>query len=499
MADKDIKLFEVSGRDWLSGLSTHPYIPVGGIFQQASNFDPFQKVGIYMPTPTPVRFSSIDPAEDIFAMVIHTSSGVGGVNFIDALAAGNVVYRIKTSDGTITAQGGITNSGSRGATIFKNKTIYSSGSAVYANNYPLSSVNSETALFSVSGVGPQKMHIGPDRNLYITNDNKIGRITSVTGTTGNSNYITFEDDVICRGLDDDGQHLIIGGDTNLNNLTTGGRHRCFVAFWNMKSQDLTRIWEFTDDTVLGVASVSDEVLVICSDAVYTCSVGSRPVPLITFKGNSSFDSIFGEYSPSRTLPIVKKDNGTVLWAFGKQIMGYGTLHPSLPKTLFTGYTIPDHPSFTTIQSMIYNDLNDDYPLWVSTDSNRVYAFPTTTSETSTTKMAGIDFKQPYEFSFAKVILNKKLESGQSVDVEIKTDEGNNTVLRDSKGTTNSFSFTNFGAKKSHIFYHYPGAQSASTIAVFEDLSDIQIRNIGAEIRRFEIWGKPLRGDQDIYK
>ena len=111
----------------------------------------------------------------------------------------------------------------------------------------------------------------------------------------------------------------------------------------------------------------------------------------------------------------------------------------------------------------------------------------------------MDFKNPYEFDFAKVTLSEKLASGQSVDLRILTDEGNNTVLRNTEGTANSFSFSNFGSDKSHIFYPYPGAQAASTIALFEDLSDITIINKGASVRRVEIWGTPIPPDQNIYK
>ena len=139
------------------------------------------------------------------------------------------------------------------------------------------------------------------------------------------------------------------------------------------------------------------------------------------------------------------------------------------------------------------------PLWISTNATKLYVYSVASTEISTAIIAGIDFRQPYEFSFAKVVLSEKLSSGQSVDLKITTDEGNNTVLQDTKDGGNPFSFTQVGGKKSHVFYPTPIAQSASSIAVFEDLSDIQIVNKGASIRRIEIWGKPIRSDQNVYK
>ena len=74
--------------------------------------------------------------------------------------------------------------------------------------------------------------------------------------------MTFEEDVIIRGIADDGVNLIIVGDTNSANDPSGGLEvgyfRCFVAFWNMKSQDMTRVWDFKDNSVYGVEVVEDE-------------------------------------------------------------------------------------------------------------------------------------------------------------------------------------------------------------------------------------------------
>lgn len=502
MSEKPKKIIEISGQDWMSGISAHPYMSVGGRFQQATNFDPFEKVGIFVPNKTPSRKGEGVITEDIRSFIVSVSSVAAGV-FIDAFANTAKLYRIDAENGTVTDISSRLNStsGASGSIIFKNKTVYTDSSSVRAHDYPVSAQTGNivvllSSLTSIVGT-TRAFHIGPDRNLYMTNAQYIARITSVTGTSdNNSQYLSFESDAQTKDIDDDGQHLIIVGDSNPNaDSLIGGSFRCFVAFWNMKSQDLTKIWEFKDERVYGVAAIEDEVLIFCKNNIYTCSVSSRPKVLIPLKGNSSLSTgITNQYS------IAKRDNSTVVWGSGTSFRGYGRLHPSLPKTLFTAYTIPTHSGFSETYALLeILDSSGSFKLWAGTNGERLYSFDTVSSETSTTILAGIDFKQPYEFAFAKVILSEKLSSDQSVDLQILTDEGNNTILRNTNATDNSFSHTNFPGKKSHIFYPYPGAVAASTIGIFEDISDLKIINKGASIRRVEIWGRPIRQDQTVYK
>jgi len=492
------KIVEISGNSWMGGITPHPYVATGGLFQEATNFDPFERIGIYIPNKTPTQRGSSTIVTDITAMISSSTTAIAGV-FIHAFTEGAAFYRINTTDGSVVdQQARISINSCKGAIVFKNKTIYTNGSSVFSHDFPVSAQtgNEVTILGALESNQPPRMafHIGPDRQLYMTNGRYVARITNVTGTSNNdAQFLSFEENVFVRDLDDDGQSLIIVGDTNRFNPFTGGIFRCFVAFWNMKSQDLTRIWEFTDNTIFGVAAVENEVLIMCRDNTYTCSVNTRPKVLVPLKGNATLTSPTVFANP---YSIVKKDNSTVLWGSDTNMRGYGRLHPSLPKTLFTAYTIPNG----NIDAAISVPHDDGVAtIWAANSDADLFEFDTTSTETSTIRIAGIDFKQPYEFDYAKVILSEKLASGQAVHLQITTDETNNVVLRDSRDSDNPFTFSQVGGKKSHIFYPFPGVTSTSTVALFEDLSDIRITNVGASVRRVEIWGKPQRPDQDIYK
>ena len=513
MADKPIKIIEIKDKAWMGGISVYPYVPTGGLFSQATNFDPFIKAGLHTPSGDPTRYGDAQIGSNvrISSFITYSSTVLAGRLLYAFGSDGSTakLFDIRTSDGTTTdVSSKLSVSGtSRGAIEFKGKAVYIYSTTVTSNSIPIPSSGGEVTILSgLNSTGNAFMKVAPDRNLYITNGNKIARITSVTGTSGNATaFLTFEDNMATRHLDDDGQHLIIVGDANTQDPGSGNfgsynlgdsssRYRCFVAFGNMKSQDLTRVWDFNDQRVFGVTVVEDEVIIIGVDNIYTCSVNSKPRVLVPLKGNASLPASTVAVEP---YAVIKQENGVSIWASEKGLRGYGRIHPSLPKAFFTAYTIPDSANFTTIRALVATG-NSTNNMWATTDNGRLYTFINTTTQTSTLTIAGIDFKQPYRFAFAKVILDDDLASGQSVDIEILTGNGDQTVVKNTKNQDPSFDFTTYGAVKSHIFYPYQTDGSTTSSDVFDDLSDIKIINVGANIRRFEIWGYPIRPDQDTY-
>lgn len=496
MTNKPIKILEISGVSWLGGISVHPYMPTGGLFQQATNYDPFEKVGVFIPNKTPAAIDAGDITVSFKFMISYTK--IGTTTTILGFADATKAFEINTSNDQATdVSSSITDIATiRGAIKFQGKVVYASDTSVKANALPLA-IGSQVGILSVSAAG-HIMYVAPDRNLYVTNGKSIARITSVTDKTLNTAaFLTFEDDVICRGLTDDGQHLIIVGDTNIATPTgVVENNRCFVAFWNMKSQDLTRIWSFNDSHISGVVTQEDEVIVYGLNNTYTCTVNSQPKPLLFLGGNSSLGLPSAVNSP-RPGSILKRTNGTIVWGIDASMRGYGRIHPSMNKVLFTGYTLPI--STEIVLSSIEVAKGTTQTIYTATDGNKLYSFSAASTEIASLGTAGVMFDKPYKFAFAKVILNNNLASGQSVDLDIKTGDGDQIVLRTTREQANSFSFTNFGAKKSHIFHPYPDVDNPTTSNdIFEDLSDFKIINKGASIKKVEIWGYEVPPHQDNY-
>ena len=473
---KPVKILEIAGNNWMGGISLHPNIAVGGLFRSASNFDPFERIGVYKPTVAPTQRGS---ATISTAGAFNVGFSSGSISYFYSFGNSSAVYRVKTIDATVTNQSaqisGITTI--RGAAKFKSRILYANDSTVKANALILA-LGSEVNILTGLNTANHVMQIAPDRNLYLTNLNSIGRITNIAGTSGNSaTYLTFEDDVVTRDLCTDGKHLVILGDRN--ELVPGslGRFSCFVAFWNMKSQDLTQYWEFEDNAIYGMEAVEDEIIVFGSDNIYICSVNAQPRPLMLLRGIANITS--GNIPVGS---ITRRGNGQVLWSIQGKVYGYGRVHSSLPKILFQPYSL-DSGNVTSL-------FTDGATTWAMSDENKLFDFSFGSRNSSTLFLTDVDFKIPYRFAFAKVVLQVPLSSGLSVDLQISSQDGNKLIT-----TNQSFDFATYGAKSSHIYYPKPLATSQAIL--FEEMVDFRITNTKTAVRRFEVWAYPVEPAQNL--
>ena len=479
MADQKnaVKILDISGDVWMSGMSLHPTIPIGGAFKIASDFDPFEKMGIFIPSLVPTQDGAATIA---LSCAFNVGWQSGGVSYFYAF--GNAkLYQVATSSKTVTDKSSqITGmSTARGAIKFKGKFLYASDSTVKSQAIPVD--GSETTVLSGLQTANHVMHVGPDRKCYMTNKQYVARITDPTTTTGNSSqYLSFEDDVTTRDITDDGKHLVIIGD---NNESVGGEltvNRCFVGFWNMKSQDLTAYWEVPDDNFSAGERIEDDILVFGRNNIYICNVNSPLRVLMPLRGNSNLSA---STSPA-PYAVVRRGAGIVLWTVSDKVYGYGRPHPSMSRIFFTPY------SFTSGSG--YSLFFDGSKLWGFNGSNALFDWGTgSTRQTSNIYLSDVLFKRPYEFSFAKILLNEAMSSVQTVSLQILTMGGNKVVMN-----SNSFNNTNDPGKFSKVLPPNP-AGLGSDASMFQDVTSVQITNTKAEIRSVEVWGIPVDASQDL--
>lgn len=476
MAEVPQKIIEISGASWMGGISQQGTLPIDGAFRSASNFDPFTSMGVFVPSYAPVQITSF--SANAFYNVGFSSGGLG---YFYSFGNSTKVFQLKTTDASLTDQSANLKDVAtiQGATSYKGDIIYAAdnagavGCSIRAQVTPLNGV--QIGLTSALTGVIHAMKIGPDRNLYFTNGPNVGRITSVTGTAGNNqNYLAFESDVITRDIESVGDQLAILGDTNPRSYGQIGRFRCFIAFWNMKSQDLTRIWEWEDTITFGMKFTGEEVIIFAQDGIYTCTVDSPPRMIMSFQGNSSLTS-FNIYQGA----IIRKGN-QVLFGLGPNIYYYGRPNSKVKKIFAHVYTIPTG----NVQSLFW----DGTHIWATTDANSIYTdrsiknTPTTTPvlDTAIIQLADLDFKKIYKMAYARIILNSPLASGQSVQLQIKT-AGGNKLVTDSEGMT----FAADGA-----IYGKNIVPKGSRVPQFKDLTNISITNQKASIRSVEIYAVP---------
>ena len=474
-----VKVLEIGPEAWMEGMSLHPTLAVGGIFRQATNFDPFARLGVLRPT----QESNQQGANTVTtAGLFNVGFSTGGLPYFYSFGNGTKVFQVATLTGTVTdVSAQITDIATvRGATKFKNRIVYASETSIKANSIPLVKA-SQVGLLSVTTGGVHILKVGPDRNLYVTNLNSVGRITSVAGLPGNSGtYLTFEDDVIVRDLENDGKYLVILGDTANTLNDPASKVRCFVAFWNMKSQDLTQIWEFEDNITYGMKFTGEEIVVFGRDNIYTCSVSSPLRPIMSTRGQSVFANIAPTSGPGA---IIARD-GSVLWGSSGQIYGFGRPNQALKKIFYNPFGLSDG----NVSSLFADGIG----VWAMGSTNKLWDFHLGgTLTTATILLSDIDFRKPYRFAFAKIITTSALASGESVSLQINTQSGNKLVLN-----SNGMTFTDDGAVSSKIVYPEAGESVADT-TLFEDLTNISISSVKKTVRRVEIWAYPAPENQSL--
>ena len=475
------KILEIAGESWMSGIALQPYIGVGGLFSEATNFDPFERLGVYKTSLVERQWGA---STVTVAGLFNVGATIGGLPYFYSFGSG-ATYRIKTAD-TVTNVLDVTSyitgiTTIRGAGIYKDRIIYANDSTVKARPQDVTS-GSEVTLLSTLSTANHIMKVGADGNLYITNKQYIAMVSNIAATTDNyAQQVVFDDDVVTRDLESDGKYLVIAADNNAV-LPTGstGTHKCFVAFWNMKSGEYAQKWEFADFQIYAIKKIENDILIFCRNGIYICNVNSPPQLLMSLRGNANITASLTTYGNPGA--VVSVNNNVVMWGAGGTVYAYGRPHPSLKRIFYKPYSLA---SGSNIYSLFH-------------DGNLVYAMDTipklwdfgggSTRQISTLTLSDVDFKTKYKLAFVKVVLRSALASGQSVDVEIKTEADNRTVL-DTSGT--QWGYASDKANASHIFY--PNAISGSTnvAGLFEDLTNIEITNNKAEIRRVEIWANPV--------
>ena len=492
MAGEAVKIFELSGDDWQKGISAHPTMPMGGLFQVANNFDPFEEYGIYQgaqqsSTVGSGLFTASGP--DVWAKGID-DSGNDIIYFFDGANSTAKVVRMYPATPVLANVSAQVNTGAyqfeRGATFFKDRVLYSYGNGsanvIWSNTKTLALAQQVTIVSAgIVNASDQAFRVGPDRNCYFTNGQYVGRITSVSGTTGNSaQYLSFEDDVTVVDLESDNRHLVIAGDTAQGAVLSKIPTRCFVAWWNMKSTDLTQIWDFPDAHIIAIRKLGhgNDFLVIGTNNVYVTNINTPPQPVIPIYGNSTFDiNLVADGGPY----MVDTWRGSVLWVSSDttNVNAYGAPLPGMKRIFYRPFS--GTPAFA--------------PWLLVTTTDRVFiagdgedglqeVAQGTTVQSAVLTIAKIVFGKRYKLSFVKVILDTDLASGQSISLQI-SNPGHSTRGIIFSSTTKTFAVV--GARHELIFHPTTDSNAALT---FDELHNIQITNNGAKISSFEIWAEP---------
>lgn len=454
-----IKILEIKGLDWLKGLSIQAGLALGGLFQNATNFDPFEKMGYLQPSLAPVTIdaSTITTQLNYLASFADGADGfVVGIGNGTGVAKTKTLFSIKMSDSSVTDYSDQIdqNAGSQvdhfGIGIYKSRIIYGQSTTLRSNTLVPSTGNDENIL-STSLTGsvlyPLVFVEGHDGNLYFNNSTGLGKILSVTDTTGNINnaFTITDSNMRTRDICNDGLFTIFIADTNANKVTTA-TSRCRIFFWDGIKSTADIIYDIPDSFVISCRYIDGKVLILGASGIWVCN--SVTPPRLIFPLTST-------QLPTSANAVSAKDNimywgavgvGTKVHAYGSEI-GEPILYT--PYTSSSGVDL--HIALVSSGSFFIVTTDNPSVFLLNSGSDRANATLTNTT---------LQLPQPFTLAFVKVVLKLPLATGQQIT--LNTFNGNGSVI----SATDVKTFTNVGAKQTLIF---APKSAANNFKKFEDI------------------------------
>ncbi len=490
---KPVKIFEVKGDDWMKGLSLKSSSPIGGLFSDITNVDPFDLPGLMQPALDSVLATDIDPAPTTTPTVISSfqKSGVGYLyvhtptKLYEVLDGTPYTTVDKTTNIDVT-------SSVRGAMIFNGYYVYSLSNTVRARIVPVTS-GSDVQIVSLASDGIwHPMCVGADGNLYIADYSQIARITKsltagsgVLGTTGNTgDAISVETGMYVRDLVNDGRYLVLIADNNpsgdYNNaggsvppVPVAGNYRCQVLFWDMVKSTFDQIYEFNDSYLIGVKYLDGAIYVFGGDNLYVCNIATPPKAIFNFKTGSTITE-----KPTTPFQIIQARN-SIYWCgqSNGSIYAYGSLFPGMKKVFYQPFAVAAVGS-----AIIYNGTN----FYVGTSGTNNFLRVTHSGSTrsgGSVTVASIVLPNAYKFAYAKVVLRRPMASGNSVSFSMQSAQSD-YIISDSE--TKSYNANNI--RQTLMFERTPPTTDSSDQEVFEDLQFTLTSNVA--VAKVEVWGYP---------
>ncbi len=484
------KVFEIKPENWIKGISIQPDFPVGGFFQSALNFNPFERIGYFQATlaPTIIDASTITTQVDYivsesdgYAYLLGDRSGTGTKCLYRVNLANNTVTDYSATIDQNATTGAVTHSG---VTIYGNnadnvtRLVYEQGGSIRTNSIITPTIgNDKNVLTSAltSTLIPIDFCEGTDGNLYYTANNggKIGKIITTESTSGNSSAAFVlargqQPRSVCRAND---SYLAITSDNNDSKLITPTA-TCKVYFWDQVKSTADVIWDIPDSYLIGGRYINGGLYVIGYSGLWLCSFSTAPKLIFPFTSAMLPSGINQITVYKNILYWAASAIGGRVWAFGALV----------------GKPIVYNPYQTTSGSDTHTGLCtvSDQLLAATTTQVVLHNYGSTRAG-STIQNATQNLDAPFTFSYAKVVLKDPLSSGQSVALSVY--DSNSRVLLD----TTTKTFTTFGAKKDLVF---KPTGSSGGVKRFDDIYISLTVTGGCAVKRVAIYGTPVGDDSE---
>lgn len=427
------KLIKLTTKDFLTGVASTEHLENAGLFNSTTAgcspiyFDR-ASMGLLAPGPAANNTGGAAVVDTIIAGAINSS---GGTTKLFSLGASGHFYShdVSSADATPTDL----RSGTPITTPANGMEVYQASATASEAKYLYYWQKTQIGRWDLAGAyatgwtdnwatGLQDFFIHPTHKffdrVYYGNKDRIGMIYDNAGTaTNNLNVLDFSSDCYVSSISDDGTYLIVALTRQSVSGTPTSTVGSKIVFWDLNSSSWIKEWDIPDSTgISSIVTVNGITYILETNRLSYCTFSTPPTHVKYIAGNlrPSFD---GNSSGSCDHQRMTKYFDGVMWlTVGATLAYYGKFTPELQRTLqvpFAGLT-----SATCILPLASTSR-----IYVG-GSSKYYSVPTFTGTATgvSAKTFYIPLNTRSKIGRIDIVFGKQLASGDSVLVDVRSDE-----------------------------------------------------------------------------
>ena len=482
-----IPILTLTAKDFLTGIAPSAHTERGGLFFKADGVTPVYdpggtasvENGLLQAGPTPTDFTASVVVDVPFASVSGVASdfwymlGASGHFYSKGLAAAAVSDERDGTPITDPANGIVIWAPAGGT----NYPYYCTKTTVGKWDGTAEPGGFTDDFFTALDLTSTKLHpmhpfVG---NVYIGNYSKVAALLDdgAAGIATNANVLDIKNTELITSLADDGTYLVIASTANISGGSRFARNT--IYFWDTNSSSWQREYEIRDPFIFALKKVGNTIYALGQYGIWEVSFDGVKKVLSRSIGFGTVADFLAGYGSSRATVY---NHEALIFATDTTIDTFGKLSPELPFAYYKSFKVPSgRPSLV--------DANFDVGrVFVGTTTPKLYAFDFNGATRDTGVLAQtiyIPLKTKTEIERIDVVFGEPLASGDSMSVQLKTDE--DTAVSPTTALTATYAADGAIRRKSIRVAHFITEAPISLIVNFV---------AGApKIKQLELYGSPI--------
>lgn len=484
------KLLSLGSRQFLTGIAPSAHAESGGLFFNAVGVTPLFGAGSAASVNNGLLMAGAGGTAITIAGTPLNMIADKGVYFTSGLiiaASDNKIYKCQISDTTVPSFGATTAAITSGGTLTGGMVLFNISGAdklFYHRLDKIGNTDSDTYLsVSTDYWGAMHVHYGLNKIIFGNSYGKLGTIDSAGASSLSA--LTFDATTVCTALSDDGIYVVAAitknytGDPNLLMDTR-------VLFWDgSTTTGFLRDYPITDPFIYALNKTPNGVF----------AYGVTGIWQVTFDGvKKIFSHAPGVYTASGASVIhygkgaVSFFSDALLWGGNVGSTNAVTALKSLGKLDSSSASAYLNPILGTASKNITAVSGQILKGYVfaadSTPQIKYYPIGSGTPQTSiSAQTVYIPLGDKYQIERVDVVFGEPLASGDSMSIQLKTDEDTTAIEATASALTASYATDGAIRRKSMKVTGFTADEQISVVVNFV---------AGAcKIKRIEVFGSPV--------